>query len=120
MSHRNPLVSPRGLSKGAEGSYSDAMAEPTAEQLELTNLVVQRVTSVDWDGDIDPYVDEILSILQSLLAMDAERVDFVEVIRDQAAKWSLAAWGANLASNLRDSGWSHLADRLAVIAPRID
>ena len=93
------------------------MAQPTPAQLELTNAVVQRVNTVDWNGNIDPYVDEIVDTIERLLAMDAARVDFVEAIKNQAVQWSLAAWGDGVALTVADSGWSRLADRLAPYLP---
>lgn len=81
--------------------------------MELTGAVVARVTAVDWDGDITPYIDEIVHSAESLIALDPERTDFITVIRDQAVKWSIAAWAEEVVSDMGDSGWSKLADRLA-------
>jgi hypothetical protein len=84
----------------------------TPEQRKITGAVVERVQQTDWDGDITPYIDDIVSSIDGLIAEDAGFAEFAEVIRDQAVKWSLAAWSEELVPGLSDSGWSKLADRL--------
>lgn len=88
----------------------------TPEQRELTGAVVAKVNEIDWNGDVTPWIDSILSIVERLIAQDPGFRQFATVIRDQAMQWSLAAWSEDVVANLADSGWSQLSDRLSPYA----
>lgn len=96
------------------------MVELTLEQRELTGAVVEKVQEVDWNGDITPYIDSIVSVIGGLVAQDSKFVEFAEAIHNQATKWSIAAWSENLVPSIADSGWSQLSDRLAQFIPSTD
>lgn len=93
------------------------MVDLTPEQRELTGAVVEKVQEVDWNGDITPYIDSIVSVIDGLVSQDPKFGEFAEVIHDQATKWSIAAWSENLVLNIADSGWSQLSDRLKQFIP---
>lgn len=84
----------------------------TPEQRELTGAVVAKVNEIDWNGDITPWIDSILSVVERLIAQDPHFRQFAAAIRDQATQWSLAAWSEKMVANIADSGWSELSDRL--------
>lgn len=84
----------------------------TPEQRELTGAVVEKVEEVDWNGDITPYIDGIVSVIGGLVAQDPKFREFTEVIHNQASKWSVAAWAEQIVPTIADSGWSRLCDRL--------
>lgn len=88
------------------------MPELTAEQREMTGAVVAKVHEVDWNGDITPWIPSIVSVVGQLVAEDPKFMEFAAAIKDQATKWSLAAWSENLVDNLADSGWSRLSNQL--------
>ncbi|WP_156762104.1 hypothetical protein [Microbacterium karelineae] len=88
------------------------MVDLTPSQRERTGAIVAKVEEVDWNGDITPYVDDIVSIISQLIDEDPALVEFADVIRDQAAKWSIAAWS----ENIELSGWGTLSDRLGQIS----
>jgi hypothetical protein len=96
------------------------MADLTPEQRELTGAVVEKVREVDWNGDITPFIDSIVSVIGGLIAQDPKFTEFAGVIHDQATKWSIAAWSDNLVPNIADSGWSQLSDRLEKFIPSTD
>lgn len=88
------------------------MVDMTPEQRELTGAVVEKIQEVDWDGDITPFIDSIVSAIGGLVEQDLKFAEFAEVIHGQATKWSIAAWSENLVPSIADSGWSQLSDRL--------
>lgn len=92
----------------------------TAEQRELTGAVASKVQELGWDGDVTPFVDRMVSIIEGLVAEDSKFVEFAQVIRDQASKWAIAAWSEQLVVNIGDSGWSQLSDRLERLIPSDD
>ncbi|WP_454167865.1 hypothetical protein [Microbacterium lacticum] len=89
------------------------MVDLTSEQRELTGSVVAKVNEVDWNGDITPWIESIVSVVGGLVAQDPRFVEFAGAIKDQATQWSLAAWSENLVDNIGDSGWSRLSHQLA-------
>lgn len=93
------------------------MSDLTPEERELTGAVVQKVREVDWNGDITPFIDAIVSVIDGLVAQDPKFTEFAEAIHDQAVSWSLAAWSEDLVENIADSGWTQLSDRLKPFIP---
>lgn len=92
----------------------------TPEQRDLTSAVASKVQETGWDGDIAPFVDRIVSIIEGLVAEDPKFVEFAQVIYDQATKWTIAAWSERLVVNMDDSGWGQLSNRLKPLVPADD
>ncbi|WP_162893374.1 hypothetical protein [Microbacterium halotolerans] len=88
------------------------MTDLTAEERSLTDKVASTVHSVDWNGDITPHIDEIVRIVEELVGRDRKFAEFADAIHGQAAQWAIAVWAENEGSQMGDSGWSQLADRL--------
>jgi hypothetical protein len=92
----------------------------TPEQRDLTGAVASKVQELGWDGDVTPFVDRIVSIIEGLVAEDPKFVEFAQVIYDQASKWAIAAWSEQLVVNMDDSGWGQLSNRLERLIPSSD
>jgi hypothetical protein len=82
--------------------------------------VASKVQELGWDGDVTPFVDRIVSIIEGLVAQDPKFVEFAQVIYDQANKWAIAAWSEQLVVNMDDSGWGQLSNRLERLIPSSD
>lgn len=93
------------------------MPDLTPEQRELTGAVVAKVHEVDWNGDISPWIESIVSVVSQLVNEDPKFVEFAKAIKDQATQWSLAAWSENVVANVADSGWSQLSHELKQFIP---
>lgn len=92
----------------------------TQEQRALTGAIVEKVQDVDWDGDITPFIENIVSVIANLVGQDPGFAAFAQDIHDQAVKWALAAWSENLVTTLADSGWSKLSAHLKQFIPTAD
>lgn len=90
----------------------EPVVELTREERELTGAVVQKVQEVGWNGDITPFIDAIVSVVDELVTKDPKFTEFAEAIHGQAVNWSLAAWSEDLVEKIADSGWSQLCHRL--------
>lgn len=44
----------------------------TPEQRDLTGAVASKVQELGWDGDVIPFVDRIVSIIEGLIAQGPE------------------------------------------------
>lgn len=96
-----------------QGAKEEHVVDMTPEQRDRTGAIVEKVQEIDWDGDIGPWIDGIVSTIAGLVAQDAMFVEFAQVIQHQANKWALAAWSEKLVPHVGDSGWSRLSERLA-------